>query len=267
MNDRILDASAEWAAMNGDMPRSEDNSAKVEQIRAGLLDTVGLRAMPRPEFLIDGVIVANTLVELYSRPGGWKSFVALDWSCHIATGTSWAGAVVRRGCVLYVLAEGASGMGDRVTAWEEHNGLSVPADRLKWYPQPIQLADEGWADALAQIAVELGVDLVVLDTRARVTVGVEENSAKEMGLVVANLDHIRIASGATVLTLHHSDAAGIKSRGSTSVLGAVDTELKIVREVGAGTLRLEKQKNAPDGLTWSLRPTHVAASIVVEAAT
>lgn len=238
----------------------------VDLIRQSLITTSGLKAIPKPECLIDGVLVEDTLAELYSRPGAWKSFIAMSWACCIATGTPWAGHEAKPGVVLYVLAEGAPGMGERVAAWEQHNGLTVPEDRIVWHPAPIALSNAEWATGLGMVARERDASLVVIDTRARCTVGVEENSSKEMGQVVQNLDIARAESnGATVLLLHHSDATGTKSRGSTSVLGALDTELKIVRSVGGGTLTLEKQKNLPDGLVWNLSATNVADTIVIEA--
>lgn len=245
---------------------ASDTAVTADIVRGSLVTTSALKAIPKPAFLIDGILVEDTLAELYSRPGAWKSFVAMSWACCIATGTPWAGHAVREGTVLYVLAEGAPGMGERVTAWEAHNGIAVPEERILWRPAPINLASPEWAQALGQVAAEVGAVLVVIDTRARCTVGVEENSSKEMGQVVANLDLARGASnGATFLLLHHSDATGAKSRGSTSVLGALDTELKIERTATGGTLKLEKQKNAPDGLAWNLTATSVAESIVVEA--
>jgi len=251
-------------ALLGESAPGEDASTFLAKLRSSVVTTDQLKELPPPEYLIEGVLVRGAIAELWSRPGSWKSFVVAGWSCHLATGTPWAGHHVERSRVLYVVAEGAIGMGERISAWEEHHGIEV-GDALTWLPMAVQLAAPHWADALAALALELDADLIVIDTRSRCTVGVEENSAKEMGLVVHNLERIRQSAGCGLLLVHHADGTGSKSRGSTSVLGALETELKISRDGASGTLELTKQKNGPDGLSWKLSAKNVGASIVVEA--
>lgn len=231
----------------------------VAQLRRAAISTSALKNIPPPTALIDDVLMVNTLAQVWGPPGCGKSFLTASWACHIATGTPWGPHGVRHTNVIYVVAEGAIGMGERIEAWERYHRVTVPEDALIWLPLAIQLASFDWADALAQFAQENQGGLIVVDTRARCTVGVEENSSKEMGVVVDHLEHIRETTESCVLLVHHGNAAGTKDRGSTVVLGAVETSLSMTKD---GVVKLEKQKNAPDGIAWPMTKEPAGSSIV-----
>jgi len=75
--------------------------------------------------------------------------------------------------------------------------------------------------------------------------GGDENSARDMGLVIANADRVRKATGAAVLLIHHTGKSGDSERGSSALRGACDTMLKVVGDRDKLVLRCEKQKDAP----------------------
>jgi len=87
-----------------------------------LYSAAEIKRLPPPEWLIDGHLVQNSIAVLYGPSGGGKSFLALDGALSVATGRDWLGRPVQQGVVIYVLAEGASGFGARITAWEEDRG-------------------------------------------------------------------------------------------------------------------------------------------------
>ena len=45
-----------------------------------------LEQLPEEEWLIDGILERGNFTCLYGPPGHGKSFLALDWSLHLATG-------------------------------------------------------------------------------------------------------------------------------------------------------------------------------------
>jgi hypothetical protein len=177
----------------------------------------------------------------------------------VATGTPWGDHAVEQVPVLYVLAEGVSGMAERVSAWERHHGVDVPDGALVWLPEPVPLTDDGWTDALVTVATEIGAGLVVVDTQARATVGAEENSATEMGAVVERVERLRRTTGATVVLVHHANATGDRERGSTVVRAAIETSLHLVND----QLVVDKQRNGTTELRWQLDRHTVATSIVM----
>jgi len=215
------------------------------ELRAALVDSTALAQLPAAEPIIDQVLYANSVNWLHGKPGHGKTMVALDWACHVATGRPWCDYETHSWRVLYILAEGAHGMHDRRVAWEIANGVDVPVGRLLFLPIAVQLMKDLDVDALVQLAGELDVGMIVVDTQARVTVNADENSAKDMGVFIDHLERLRAVTQACVLIVHHESRSGDSLRGSTALEGAATT---VVRATKDGTLiRLDntKQKDGP----------------------
>jgi hypothetical protein len=121
---------------------------------------------------------------------------------------------------------------------------------------------------LAEIrALNISPSLVIVDTFARATAGIEENSAKDVGAAIAIFSSIEQETGAAVLIVHHSGKASQDSmRGSSALLAAVDCELhceKISPEGSTervGKLTLTKSKDSEDGLEIPYKMETVALS-------
>jgi hypothetical protein len=198
-----------------------------DDFEADVLDLDAILARPPAQPLIKGVLDLDSESWLIGKSGGFKSFFALDWACHVAAGKDWRGRKTVSGTVLYVAAEGDRGVGKRIKAWmEEHR---VRPEKLVMYPKAIQVQDaKAWA-GLVRYAEKTKPVLVVIDTQARVTAGLEENSAKDMGIFVYGVGQIKQATGACVLTVHHIGRAGTDARGSTAIDAAQDWEWKVER--------------------------------------
>ncbi|WP_046503098.1 AAA family ATPase [Streptomyces odonnellii] len=221
-----------------------------------LLDTDGLDTIPNLEPLIADMLFLDTLSRVNGPSGHGKSFVALDFAGHVGVGLTWHGRPVRQGSVIYLVAEGAKGIRKRVRAWEKHHGQKMR--NVYFLPRPVQSMEPEW-QALINLCGTKRPVLVVLDTQARVTVGVEENSATEMGRVVDRMEQLRAASGACVLLIHHKGLNGDHGRGSSAVKGAMQTELTVTKTgKGADTrvvIGTDKQKDSEEieSLGFSLR--------------
>jgi len=213
----------------------------VEALLAEMLDVDGLRGVAPPQPLVAGVLDLDTTAWIIGAPGSYKSFVSLDLAAHVALGRPWRGRDVHRGDVVYIVAEGARGMRLRVDAWEREYG---ELKGIRFLPRPVQANDAaGWA-VLVEACRRLQPSLVVVDTQARVTLGLEENSNTDMGQYVAAVDAIRRATGACVLSVHHTGRDGKNARGASALDGAQDTELKIEKSGQfAVKMTMEKQKD------------------------
>ena len=206
-----------------------------------------IEKLPDPEWLIADVLMKGSLALLYGEPGIRKSFLALDMTGCVATGRHWAGHPTNRGRVLYVMAEGPGDIGLRVRAWRVANEVEA-VDDADFLLGPVNLqANSTGADvpALLNQLVDTGdaYDFVIFDTLARSMAGADENSARDMGLVVEACDVIRHHLGATVLLVHHTTKDARRERGSGSLIGAVDTAMKLDKN---GVFRCEKQKMAAE---------------------
>lgn len=235
-------------------PTTEEPSAQEEgegrSLEAGilhsrLLTVAQLKTLPPPSFLIDGVLVRNTLAVLWGKPGSGKSFVALDWALSLAVGNWWFSRKVEKGRVLYVAGEGVGGLNQRVEAWQTaRTTYAIPDDMLAFHPGAVNFLDTQWAAALVELAKELQPTLVIADTLARVMVGGDENAARDMGVAIDAANKVQNATGASVLFVHHDTKEGSTMRGSSALLGAVDTSIECKADGQQVTLRCEKQKDA-----------------------
>ena len=220
-----------------------------------LLSLADIDNLPDPETLIEGLIDHGTVTKLVGESGKGKSFVAIDWSLCITTGRSWQGRRVRKGRVLYVAAEGAFGLKKRIRAWTKTYG-DVAADSFVLIPDAVQLADAGQLQALVRVAKDF--DVVVIDTLARTSAGLEENSAKDMGVYMNNCYKIRDAAkeaGATVLVVHHTGYNTQRARGSSALFANGDGEILIESDDPHEhmTMTVKKRKDGEAGQVLHMR--------------
>ncbi|KUL26609.1 AAA family ATPase [Streptomyces regalis] len=201
--------------------------AAVERLLGQLLDTDGLDSIPPLEPLVGDLLALNTVARVVGPSGTFKSFVLLDMAGHIGTGTKWHGQYVKQGLVVYLVAEGEQGIRKRVRAWEQHHGMRM--DNVRFLPRPVQAMSQEW-DVLIAALIRIQPVLVIVDTQARVTLGVEENSNTEMGRVVDRFDQLQRATRACVAVVHHTGHVGEHGRGASAVKGTLQSELMVSRK-------------------------------------
>ena len=220
-------------------------------------------AMPPVEFLVDGLITDTGFTMMYGAPGTGKSFIAIDIALSVAHGQAWQGQGVKQGPVLYIAGEGIGGFGKRWKAWERHHG-KVDEPDLYLLPTAVNFREpEDIARLVATIEdIDQPFSLVIVDTVARAIAGAEENSSTDMGLFVAACDEIKALTGGALLAVHHAGKdANRGARGSTALLGAVDTSLMVGKSEDIVVLRTEKMKDAEPMDDINLRMVTVSATI------
>lgn len=244
---------------------TDAGSKELATMRAGALTGDAIGQIEAPPALIDGVIDLSSVAMLYGKTGSAKSFVAVDWGLCIATGSWWLGHEVQKGPVLYIAAEGASGLGIRVEAWKRARRVYT-SGQFTLLPFPVNFLDDKWVAAAVDFATELGVVFVVIDTLARSLPGGDENSPRDMSRIVDGAARISRVTGACVMPVHHpgkDSSAG--ARGHSALTGACDTVIECVSTEQTITLKAEKQKNHPDGhIVERLHLATVAESCVLE---
>ena len=216
----------------------------VDVLWESLVDAADLDTISEPKPLIRDVLFVDSVAWIQGKRGHAKSLVGLDITGCVATGHHWQGAgVTTQGTVLFVVAEGVSGVKLRVRAWEKSMGQDMAG--VRFLPVPVQAGLDQWF-ALVELVETLKPVLIVIDTQARVTVGMEENAAKDMGIFVDRLERLRRASGACVLVIHHMGRNGEHMRGSTALEGAATTILQVTKDDTEITITCEKQKDAAE---------------------
>lgn len=218
-----------------------------------------------PDRLVHRLLGEGKMAVVYGLPKCGKSFLVSHLAMCLALGWSFFDRKVLRGACLYVAAEGASGMTNRIAAFRLHHGLSESdngAVPFAIVPVAVNLGPQG-ADVPRVIAAaqELGqrtgapVRVIVLDTLARVMPGADENSAGDMGMTIAHAEKIKNATGATIIIVHHSGKAqGAGMRGSSALLGAVDTVVAVEKLAsGERAATVEAQRDGADGDVFNFR--------------
>jgi AAA domain/Primase C terminal 1 (PriCT-1) len=245
--------------------------AVAARMRFQVLDDVALLSRPTPPQLADGRIPARSLGVLIGATETWKSFLTIGVMGAIHHSGQWLSTPVRRGKALQVVGEGASGLKDRISAWQVAHGLTPETPLgMTFIEEPVNLFDPADVDRFIEevIAPRAPLDLVTFDTLARCSVGMEENSARDMGIVIRSADRVRQAAQGVVLLNHHVNAAETKERGSSALRGAADFILRTSKTDDFVTLSCDKQKDMEpfEPLKLKLVPVPETNSCVVRLA-
>ncbi len=227
-----------------------------------LLSRADLANIPARQYLVNGLLSLDSLAWLVGHPGSYKSFLAIDIAMSVATGTSFYGRRVEQRPTVYVTGEGRSGLNARVQAWGQHDAPDVTF----WHPEGIHCQSDWWA-MLVQACKDRNAGLIVLDTQSNMTYGMDENSAQEMSVWVKALQRLQNASGACVLTVHHTNKSGLAMRGSSVMHGAADTVIGMERHsedpYSPCRVYTPKQKDLPQVDPWWVCPQSAGESIVL----
>ena len=210
------------------------------------------------KWMIDKILPVGSFSALYGPPGSFKSFHALHIAHCIATGTPWMGnEVSEKGAVLYICGEGFGGVGARIKACKQHHqtedGAPIYVIRHQLNLRSSIEDFNALMLAVEHLVIDTGIDfkLIIIDTLARAFGGGDENSASDMMQFVVTCGHIqKIVQDAALMLLHHSGKDSSRGmRGSSALLGAVDTELELIRfeDSMKGIIRTAKQKDGEDG--------------------
>lgn len=225
--------------------KGEPSDARVKNYLASFMTVDQVLSRPPREFIIEGLILERSSHNWCGGPGSYKSWVLLQLAYALASGASEVlGYPINRACrVVYFDAEN-DGLNDRHEAMIERYGRP-PAGELLIQPGPALLAsDEKFALMLAALKI-IRPGVVIVDTKAKSTVGLNENYASDMAQVWARVDRIKTELGAAVITATHTNKSGAQ-RGSNADEGDVDA-LFVQTKTGKGTVKLhvEKLRGAP----------------------
>jgi hypothetical protein len=210
------------------------------------------------EWLIRDFFTLGDRSVVGGESGSGKTFFALHAAMCIATGRDFFGRKVRQGLVIYQAGESPRGVKKRLRAWREHFGIDpkaklpiiVLSKRIDLFREGVDVGpviDE--IKAWQAFYIDHPLRLAVIDTLAKAAVGADENSAKEMGVVLDNAQKIEEATGAHVMLLHHLNADGKRLRGSTAIYANLDQVIAVSEdeESKVRTAKVIKQKEDEGG--------------------
>ena len=264
----VKDDLYDWISANGgetlyDVLQSYGVVTEVEEIdfdESNVFDTFSaedVREVTATEDFVEDLLLAGQMSVLYGPSNSGKTFFACDLALHIALGSRWRDREVDGGGVVYIAAEGAYGLRNRIIAFRNYYN-EVPG-RFWVVPSSVNLLDsdedlEKLINTISAKHAAYGVSLIVIDTLARVMSGGNENSSEDMGALVINCDKLRAATSAHVLLIHHTGKDEAKgARGHSSLRAATDTEIEILAGNGGSTARVTKQRELEGGGEFPFR--------------
>lgn len=203
-------------------------------------------------WLVKNFLPKATLGVLFGESGSGKSFLTYDLCAAIARGLDeWNGKKVKKGRVMYVVAEGEAGFVNRIHAYCHQQGISPDDFEIDYISDLIPNLMEAnlITDLIKEIKGRGQYDLIVMDTFAQVMAGANENSGEDVGKALAECRRIHRHTGAMVLLVHHSGKDASKgSRGWSGLKGACDVELEVSRSDDDRAVSASKLKDGRDGI-------------------
>jgi 5S rRNA maturation endonuclease (ribonuclease M5) len=240
--------------------------------------------MKPADWVANGLMEKDSLNQLFSDPGGCKTFLAIDLSNCVATGKDFHGRTVQQGPVVFIAGEGHNGIKRRFMAWEIHHQVALDKAPIFLSSMPAGLCDADQVgfviEAIQAVADDHGQPvLIVLDTVARNFGSGDENSTRDMSGFIAGLDKIREKFRSCILLVHHTGhLEKSRARGSMALKGALDTEYRL-EKVETDMIRMintkMKDHQPPEPLVFKLNTVelpctdeqgHQVTSAVLEAA-
>lgn len=216
-------------------------------------------------WLIKKTLPQQGLALIYGHPGSGKSFLAIDIALHVALGWDWNGLRTRRGCVVYVGAEGQKGLRNRIVAFRQHHKIEgrIPLGLIS---TPIDLYDSAADIAALRDNVRATVErygqppaLIVVDTISK-TIGAGKENTDDLAVYVANCGALASSFECCVLPVHHrpKDSDSSEPRGHGSLKGGVDTVI-LVEAGKPKRARITKQKDDEERelLLFNLQPVEL----------
>ncbi|WP_131818569.1 AAA family ATPase [Sphingomonas turrisvirgatae] len=204
-------------------------------------------------WLMKHLLPAVGMAVIHGHPGSGKTFLALDWSLHIALGWDWQGRKVQQGLVVYLCAEGQRGLKNRVAAFRRHHKITECPFALIPIAIDMQAQDADvnrLIEAVRAAEAHYGQNavMVVIDTLAKTFGGGKENTDDMVGYV-ANCQRVSAEFECLTTIVHHrpKDAESEDPRGHSSLRGGVETVV-LVEAGETKKARVTKQKDGEDGI-------------------
>jgi hypothetical protein len=214
-------------------------------------------------YLVKGWLDRGAFSVVYGESNVGKTFFALDLAMHVAAGWDWHGNRIPgndhyAGPVVYVAGEGGLGIQNRIEAIRRERPYLMDrteqAGDFVLLPTSLDMCGAGDSRAL-EAAIEVVARkpaLLVIDTLARAFGGGDENTAKDMGAFVRNIDGLRMHTHSHVMVIHHSGKDTSKgARGSGSLRAAADTEIELTRNGLVIVAETKKQRDMPSGAVFA----------------
>jgi hypothetical protein len=210
-----------------------------------LVDEKELLSLPDMRWLIRGILPEAGLGMIYGASGSYKSFFALDMALKLAQQKN----------VVYVVAEGETGMKKRVLAWRKHN--KIAGGNIRFVLGAVNLFEQDELVFFKDTIAQYQPALVVVDTLQMCIGSANENDGRDMKIIIDGCKLLTRYVNTSVVMVHHTNKEGIYERGSGVLRNSADTLIKIVREDDLARVSSEKTKDDKPFPAYHLAPVTI----------
>ena len=177
-----------------DQPGSEPHNFQ-------LLGREAISKLKPLSWAVKNIFPARGIGAFYGPSGSGKTFAVFDLACAIADGKCWFGYKTKKLPVAFLMLEGSRGLKPRADAWEKQNNRPIP-NGIQFYTDPFDLTNNSHIEKMAS-QLSQGCVLVI-DTLNQASAGLDENSSKYMGLILANAQALMRKTQGLVVLVHHT---------------------------------------------------------------
>lgn len=214
------------------------------------LTAADLEDLPDGGWLVRDVLPSKGIACIYGASQAGKSALVFHLARSLSIGESWFGFDVdEKSRVMYVALEGTAGLKARSLALSVTDPPGTKHE-VRFIIEPFRISDPSNVDALAvEVKRVGGADLVIIDTLNCAAPEADENSSRDMGLIIAGAKRLQEAIGGLVLLIHHVGKDSSRGlRGHSSLLAALDATLLVTRHDGGWrSWALVKSRDSQDG--------------------
>lgn len=202
-------------------------------------------ALPKPAWIIEKKFPEVGVGSVWGPSGTGKSFLLLDLAITTALGGYWQSMPVKQGTVLYIAAEDDFGIRERLAAALDARGMERAP--VKVLGVNVKLNQAKQMKQIIAAAKKYGdIRMVIVDTLAAATPGMDENMTKEVTAFLALGRLLSHDLQTLVMLVHHTGKDVSRgARGSGAFHGAFDTEWEVESEGLLHTLKQHKIRNGP----------------------
>jgi len=220
----------------------------INQSAKKLFSSSELKALAKPEYLVKGILPATGISACYGPSGSGKSFLVSDLGINLSFGNDWYGRKSKKCPVTFVVLEGSGGFSKRLQAWEKNFGETIP-ETFKVFVATFSLMNSSDITELVTEIKNRGQSsgLVVIDTLNQASPGADENSSKDMGLIIQNAQRLARETSSHVMLVHHTGKDASKGlRGHSSLIAALDVAIEVKRDSSGRSWSINKSKDDAD---------------------
>jgi RecA-family ATPase len=198
---------------------------------------------PDKNFMVDTMIYPNTTTMIYSPPGQFKSLLGLHLAMSVSSGNPFLGMKTKKYPVILCDKENNDQLiKDRLLGLYKGQGYKVRNFKLKFLTRNGDLMNEGFVESLKEKVKEEKARLIIFDTLHRFA-DYEENKADDLNRIYSRVfQPIMEECNCSIIFLHHSKKEG-GYRGSSDLLGMVDTCYSVYRQGKSGKFELNCEKS------------------------